>query len=118
MPEIKLKPCPFCGCTGVLNNEKNRTISFVKCEQCGAESGLVHVSAEYCADERAIENWNKRISIDNIALKPDIYGDGYDDNGYIIYDTYDCPNCEASYELDYEKHDYCPSCGQKFDWES
>ncbi|MCM1008860.1 MAG: Lar family restriction alleviation protein [Ruminococcus flavefaciens] len=118
MNEIKLKPCPFCGGKGVLNNEKDRIFSFVKCEQCGAESGLIHVSAEYCADGIAIENWNRRIRVESIALKPDIYGDGYDDNGNIIYDTYDCPNCEASYELDYEKHDYCPSCGQKFDWES
>lgn len=51
-----------------------------------------------------------------IPKKPDIYGDGYDDNGNLIYDTYDCPNCETSYEMDYEKYDYCPSCGQKFDW--
>lgn len=61
MPEIKLKPCPFCGGMGILNNEKNRTVSFVKCIQCGAESGIVHVSAEYCADEQAIEAWNRRI---------------------------------------------------------
>ncbi len=51
-----------------------------------------------------------------IPKKPDIYGDGYDDNGNLIYDTYDCPNCEKSYEMDYEKYDYCPSCGQAIDW--
>lgn len=60
MPEIKLKPYPFCGGLGILNNEKDRTISFVKCIECGAESGMVHVSAEYCADERAAERWNRR----------------------------------------------------------
>ena len=61
MPETKLKPCPFCGGEGVLNNERNRIVSFVKCAQCGVESGPVHVSAKYCADERAIEAWNRRI---------------------------------------------------------
>ncbi len=60
MPETKLKPCPFCGGKGVLNNEENRIVSFVKCVQCGAESGLVRVSAEYCADDKAIEAWNRR----------------------------------------------------------
>lgn len=29
---------------------------------------------------------------------------------------YDCPNCEKSYEMDYEKYDYCPNCGQAIDW--
>lgn len=48
--------------------------------------------------------------------KPNIYGDGYDDKGEIIYDMYDCPNCSKSYELDYEKYDFCPNCGQAIDW--
>lgn len=60
MTENKLKLCPFCGGKAVLNNERNRTCSYVKCTQCGAESGLVHISAEYCADERATEAWNRR----------------------------------------------------------
>lgn len=51
-----------------------------------------------------------------IPKKPNIYGDGYDNNGNIIYDMYDCPNCDKSYEIDYEKYDYCPSCGQAIDW--
>lgn len=51
-----------------------------------------------------------------IPRQPNIYGDGYDDNGNIIYDMYDCPNCDKGYEIDYEKYDYCPSCGQAIDW--
>lgn len=50
------------------------------------------------------------------AKKPNIYGDGYDDEGKIIYDMYDCPNCNKSYELDYEEYDFCPNCGQAIDW--
>lgn len=48
--------------------------------------------------------------------KPSIWGDGYDDKGNIIYDMYDCPNCGKSYEIDYEKYDHCPKCGQRIDW--
>lgn len=47
---------------------------------------------------------------------PDIYGDGYDDDGALIFDSWKCPNCEKSYELDYDKYDYCPCCGQAIDW--
>lgn len=39
----------------------------------------------------------------NTKLKIDSNGDGYDENGNMIYDTYDCPKCEQFYELDYEK---------------
>lgn len=47
---------------------------------------------------------------------PNIYGDGYDDEGNMIYDMYECPNCGKSYEIDYDRYDYCPECGQKIDW--
>lgn len=48
--------------------------------------------------------------------KPSYWGDGYDDEGNIIYDMYDCPKCGEAYEIDYEKYDHCPKCGQKIDW--
>ncbi len=51
-----------------------------------------------------------------IPKKPDISGDSCDKNGNLIYDTYDCPNCHVNYELEYDKYDYCPSCGQALDW--
>lgn len=51
-----------------------------------------------------------------IPKKPNIYGDGYDDDGNLIYDTYDCPNCQKSFEMEYEEYDYCPNCGQALDW--
>lgn len=46
---------------------------------------------------------------------PNIWGDGYAD-GHLVYDMYDCPNCGASYEIDYDDYTYCPKCGQKLDW--
>lgn len=48
--------------------------------------------------------------------KPSYWGDGYDYEGNIIYDMYDCPKCSESYEIDYEKYKYCPNCGQAIDW--
>lgn len=48
--------------------------------------------------------------------KPTLEGDGYDDEGFIAYDTWHCPNCNKNYELDYEEYDYCPNCGQAIDW--
>lgn len=48
--------------------------------------------------------------------KPNIWGDGYDDKGNMIYDTYDCPNCGKSYEIDYQDYNHCPECGQAIDW--
>ncbi len=51
-----------------------------------------------------------------IPKKPDISGDSCDKDGNLIYDTYDCPNCHTSYEMEYEKYDYCPSCGQALNW--
>ena len=49
---------------------------------------------------------------------PNIWGDGYDSEGNMIYDMYDCPNCGKSYEIDYEEYSNCPNCGQamKIEW--
>lgn len=51
-----------------------------------------------------------------IPKKPDLIGDGYDDNGNLIYDTWICPCCETEYELDYDDYKFCPECGQAIDW--
>lgn len=48
-------------------------------------------------------------------IKPHIEGDGYSD-GEIVYDVWKCPNCDSAFELDYERHNYCPNCGQHIDW--
>ena len=47
--------------------------------------------------------------------KPAIWGDGYAD-GMLVYDMWDCPDCEKSYEIDYDHYDHCPDCGQAIDW--
>lgn len=50
-----------------------------------------------------------------IPEKPDYEGDGYDENGELVYDTYICPNCGKNYEVDYDDHKFCPNCGQALD---
>ena len=44
--------------------------------------------------------------------KPDYEGDGYDDKGELVYDTWICPNCDKKYEVDYDDYKHCPNCGQ------
>lgn len=51
-----------------------------------------------------------------IPKKPDYEGDGYDENGRLIYDTWICPSCESKYEVDYDEYKHCPNCGQALDW--
>lgn len=51
-----------------------------------------------------------------IPKKPDYEGDGFDEDGYLIYDTWICPNCGKHYEVDYDDYDFCPECGQTLDW--
>lgn len=51
-----------------------------------------------------------------IPKRPDYEGNGYDENGNLIYDTWICPSCEEEYEVDYEEYKFCPNCGQRIDW--
>lgn len=52
-----------------------------------------------------------------IPKKLDYEGDGYDENGGLIYDTAYCPECH--HEFEYGINDWgvehCP-CGQALDW--
>ncbi len=49
---------------------------------------------------------------------PDYEGDGYDNKGELIYDTWICPNCGERYEVDYDDYEHCPKCGQAIQWEN
>lgn len=50
-----------------------------------------------------------------IPQSPDYEGDGYS-NGQLVYDTWVCPCCGQTYEVDYDDYEYCPKCGQHIDW--
>lgn len=82
-----------------------------KCYRCEIDENLAEAGAEvsYCQD--ALKALKKQI-----PKKPDLEGDGYDDNGELIYDTWICPCCEEHYEMDYDDYEFCPKCGQAIDW--
>lgn len=50
-----------------------------------------------------------------IPQKPYLWGDGYAD-GHLVYDMWNCPNCEKTYEVDYDEYGHCPACGQAIEW--
>lgn len=78
---------------------------------------ITQIAEENGIDTKIVLN-EKKISEalkKQIPQKPDFEGDGYDDVGEMVYDTWICPNCGGRYELDYEIHNYCPMCGQRID---
>lgn len=58
----ELKPCPFCGGKAELKKETvwTRTEVYVKCTECWAMTKSVMADAEYCANDKAAEMWNRR----------------------------------------------------------
>lgn len=64
--------------------------------------------------EEAIQGYKEAVEKQR-AKKPNLEGDGYAD-GHMVYDTWNCPCCGISYEVDYDDYKYCPDCGQHIDW--
>lgn len=54
----------------------------------------------------------------NTAKRPDYEGDGYDENGELIYDMAYCPTCRHSFEEGVNDwgSSFCPDCGQALNW--
>lgn len=93
-----------------------RNIGHQKCctrlaeyEDTGMTPEEIHQMKTELAVARAVANLCR-------AEKPELYSDGYDKDGNLIYDEWECPRCGESYEVDYDRYDYCPNCGQKIDW--
>lgn len=57
MSDIKLKPFPFCGCTGVeILEDENKSLYYrymAQCQKCGANAKLGRTK------EEAVEAWNR-----------------------------------------------------------
>ena len=62
MPNIELKPCPFCGGTGELKHRAflGGSYAFIQCKQCHCTTDGICSDTSYCADEKAAEAWNRR----------------------------------------------------------
>lgn len=58
----------------------------------------------------------ERIVRKAIPTKPKLFMcDGYDEDE-AVYDAWDCPYCGTHYQMIFDKHDYCPHCGQRIDF--
>lgn len=93
----------------VERNEKMDNIILGEIQQIAIENGI---ETKIILNKKNVHDALRK----QIPQKPHYEGDGYDDSGNIIYDTWICPNCEDRYEVDYEIHQYCPMCGQRIDW--
>lgn len=93
----------------VERNKKVESAILGEIQQIAIENGI---ETKIILNENAIKDALKK----QIPQQPDFEGDGYDDSGNLIYDTWICPNCGDRYEVDYEIHQYCPMCGQRIDW--
>ena len=79
------------------------------------EEALENVRAEWGTSDRDI-NILEELVEKATPRTPEYVADGYAD-GELVYDTWVCPNCGTSYEVDYDEFEYCPNCGQKLLWE-
>lgn len=116
------------GSAHCLGRYQNKHCNVKRCGCCEINDEILEKLAEYedtgMTPEHVIEMQIDLVTMNAAsetyrkekAERPDIYGDGYDPDGNLIYDTWDCPRCGVSYELDYDHYDYCPNCGQKIDW--
>lgn len=62
MPEIKLKPCPFCGGEAEIKRYVGFGFeqAYVECANCETRTKMIDPSLKYCANDKAAELWNKR----------------------------------------------------------
>ena len=76
-------------------------------------------TSDYCNPDRDLKDIELIESIveKEIPMKPKLFmRDGYDEDES-VYDAWDCPYCGTHYQIIFDKHDYCPHCGQRIDWE-
>lgn len=105
-------------CLGVLADQE-------VCEECSVyleggiacrEAARVAISAlkeiQQYREIGAVEECREAVEKQK-PKSPTLEGDGYDEDGEMIYDTWICPSCGKDYEIDYDDYDFCPNCGQR-----
>lgn len=85
-------------------------------DESGISTVLLHTLLEYAQYAKIGTVEKCRAAVEKQKSEaPAIWGDGYDEDGELIYDMYNCPGCGESYEIDFDQYDYCPKCGQAID---
>lgn len=82
-----------------------------------------HYAIEFAKEQKEVFGGDMNAFLDvaieciekQIPKKPILEADGYADDE-LVYDTWICPNCDKSYEVDYDSYNFCPNCGQAIDW--
>lgn len=68
----ELKPCPFCGGEAkvirVIGDISDCPYSFAACKECGSATRQVSADVDYCAKERVVELWNRRVEESNECI--------------------------------------------------
>lgn len=108
------KDCKTCKCNVVVGDVGLCTIPEVA--RVLEERGKGEIDLDNCDLEEA-KSLLREYCQKEIPKKPTFEGDGYAPDGTEIWDEWICPCCGNVYEVDYDKYDYCPNCGQRIDWE-
>ena len=90
------------------------------CSRCGmdalTEGDYRQVRSDYCPHCGARMYDEDKTVVH--AYWRGIEGDGYDPDGNIVWDTFECSNCGKEHYADGEPEwDYCPHCGARMDGE-
>ena len=89
------------------------------CLECDCPLAILYVVATQAAELRARLKEYEDTTERHTPKRPEFWGDGYDENGELIYDNAKCPNCGND---DFEEGinnwgcKFCPDCGQALDW--
>lgn len=114
MSNIKLKPCPFCGGEAMLASKERGIFTFATCQTCHVEMPRIKISAEYCANEMAAKEWNRRADVPPRANWTREDFTSYDGetikNGAAV-----CGRCKKAFFMPTDTFDYCPNCGARMD---
>lgn len=116
MPEVELKPCPFCGCDRVWMRavEYDTCINIIRCPDCKMEFTTPAWSEGHKSNnrDRTVEAWNRRATRHARWIKIDEDCRGYSS-------IYDCSGCGGTTYLELPAkecdYDFCPGCGAEMD---
>lgn len=110
--EKELKSCPFCGGEAVLKFEPY--YSYVKCKNCGAETGLVKATPRICAADEAAKVWNTRVDEPAADVQEVKHGEWQNKykSGTTVKEGVVSSCCDM---WNNRKSQFCPNCGARMD---